>query len=98
MPQCLWCLILKDKKHAGISSTAPRAALAEDMAEAMPIREMARFYRQPLPERRMIVKKLLNAADYDWYAQDIVDYYKDTEPGTPQANLVVALKTYLDNL
>lgn len=44
--------------------------------EAMPIEEMANFIVQPLPQRRMVIKKLCNDINYSDYVNMVIDYYK----------------------
>lgn len=43
----------------------------------MEMSELANFINQPLPLRRMIIKKLANDHDYDEYAQSIIEYFKN---------------------
>lgn len=45
--------------------------------EKMEIERMANFIGQPLPFRRMIIKKLCNDSRYDDYYNMVVDFYKN---------------------
>lgn len=60
-------------------------------------RERASFYNQPLPPRKMIIKKLLNISDYSTYSADVVNYYSQ-QPDVEEAAFLQALKNYLDTL
>jgi hypothetical protein len=60
----------------------------EDM-ENMEGREMANFIAQPLPIRRMIIKKLCKDKDYEQYAMSIINYCKNKDiTKSPTALLV----------
>ena len=68
-----------------------------NLGEGMNIDQQANFYVQPLPERKLIIKKLLLISDYNNYATQLINYY--TQEGEIQdANFIQALKTHLDNL
>ena len=60
-------------------------------------RERASFYNQPLPARKMIIKKLLNISDYSTYSTDVVNHYNQ-QPDVEEAAFLQALKNYLDTL
>jgi hypothetical protein len=47
-----------------------------DETEKMPISEMANFIGQPLPQRRMIIKKLCMDPNYGEYVKQVTDYYR----------------------
>lgn len=47
-----------------------------EITETMKIEEMADFIVQPLPQRRMVLKKLCNDANYKEYVDWLIDYYK----------------------
>lgn len=47
-----------------------------DTTEKLPMAEMSKFIGQPLPFRRMIIKKLCNDPGYDDYYKMVVDFYK----------------------
>lgn len=66
-------------------------------AESMPIQDQAHFYNQPLPARKMIIKKLLNISDYSTYSTDVVNHYNQ-QPDVEEAAFLQALKNYLDTL
>ena len=68
-----------------------------NLGEAMGIEQQANFYVQPLPERKLIIKKLLLVSDYSSHATQLINYY--TQEGEIQdANFIQALKNHLDNL
>ena len=67
-----------------------------DLAEAMPIQEMADFYSQPLPLRRITVRKLLNEPYEDMANALIIKYTQQSR--TEDAAFAQDLKNYLDNL
>lgn len=68
-----------------------------NLGENMNIDQQANFYIQPLPERKLIIKKLLSISDYNNYATQLINYY--TQEGEIQdANFIQSLKTYLDSL
>jgi hypothetical protein len=57
--------------------------------EKMEGREMANFITQPLPIRRMIIKKLCKDKDYEQYAMSIINYCKNKDiTKSPTALLV----------
>ncbi len=62
----------------------------------MPISEMAKFYSQPLPERRLIVYKLMGVP-YNNYATDVINEYNQIGL-INDAIFVQDLKNHLDNL
>ena len=67
-----------------------------DLAEAMPIQELADFYSQPLPLRGIVIKKLLNES-YEAMANTLINKY--TQQGrADDAAFAQDLKDYLDNL
>lgn len=68
-----------------------------DLGETMPIIEQANFYSQPLPERKLIIKKILNKPDYNSYASELINYHTQ-EGDIDEVNFLQALKAYLDNL
>lgn len=45
-------------------------------SEIMPIDLMANFIEQPLPQRRMVIKKLCNDINYQEYVDWLIEYYK----------------------
>jgi hypothetical protein len=44
--------------------------------EIMPIEELRNFIVQPLPKRRMVIKKVCNDENYQDYVDRIINYYK----------------------
>jgi hypothetical protein len=50
-------------------------AVFED-TEKMPIEQMSNFIGQPLPFRRLIIKKLCNDSTYEKYYKLIIDFYR----------------------
>lgn len=68
-----------------------------DHVETLSGRAKGNFLRQPLASRLMILKKLINASDYESYSQSIVNFYV-SENNTERADFNLALKTRLDNL
>lgn len=68
-----------------------------NLGEAMNIENQANFYIQPLPQRKMIVKKLLNIP-YDQYALDLINFYSNIEPDIQEANFIQVLKNHLDSI
>ncbi|MEN1784876.1 MAG: hypothetical protein AAGF77_07010 [Bacteroidota bacterium] len=68
-----------------------------DHVATLPIRKMGTFLRQPMPARRMIVKKLIDAPDYQDYAQYVVDYNLAKEEPSPGI-FFKALKDKLDGM
>lgn len=69
-----------------------------NFGEAMSIEELTNFYIQPLPPRRMIVKKLTNAPDFNSYAVGLIDRYFNQYNRPQMGNFLQALKNHLDNL
>ena len=67
-----------------------------NFGETLTIDEMSNYYDQPLPQKRMIVKKLVNASDYNSYANELIDFYTNEEPDANEAAFIQGLKTYLD--
>ena len=67
------------------------------LAELMDIEQQANFYTQPLPERKLIIKKILSISDYNSYATQLLNYYNQ-EGEIEDANFLQALKNHLDNL
>lgn len=47
-----------------------------EITETMEIEEMADFIVQPLPQRRMVIKKLCNDSNYQEYVDWLIEYYK----------------------
>lgn len=68
-----------------------------NLGEAMNIENQANFYIQPLPQRKMIVKKLINIP-YDQYALDLINFYSNIEPDIQEANFIQVLKNHLDSI
>ncbi|WP_136468745.1 hypothetical protein [Flagellimonas onchidii] len=68
-----------------------------DYLETLPLMQMGNFLQQPMPYRRMILKKLVEAPDYEVYTQSIVDFYT-LENNIEELNFVSALKTKLNSL
>lgn len=67
-----------------------------NFGETLAIENMANYYQQPLPQRRMIIKKLVNASDYNAYANDLIDFYTNEKPDANKKSFLQGLKTYLD--
>ncbi|WP_374542026.1 hypothetical protein, partial [Flavobacterium sp.] len=67
------------------------------LAELMDIEQQANFYTQLLPERKLIIKKILSISDYNSYATQLLNYYNQ-EGEIEDANFFQALKNHLDNL
>lgn len=91
--------ILEQMINAALSFVNQNQTLQNfyDLAESMPIMEQANFYSQPLPERKLIIKKLLNVSDYHNYATQLISYHTQ-EGEMDEVNFLQALKTHLDNL
>lgn len=68
-----------------------------NLGETMTIEERRNFYTQPASPRKMIIKKLLGAADYDDYATQVIDQYIDS-PRVNMLNLNQQIKKTLDAL
>jgi hypothetical protein len=68
-----------------------------NLGETMSIAEQAKYYGQPLPQRKLIIKKLLNISDYNSYANDLIVYYTQ-ENNLVEANFIQDLKNQLDNM
>lgn len=47
-----------------------------EYTEKMPIEQMSNFIGQPLPFRRLIIKKLCNDSTYEEYYKLIIDFYR----------------------
>lgn len=69
-----------------------------NLGEAMSIEELTNFYIQPLPPRRMIIKKLTNAPDLNSYAVGLIDRYFNQYNRPQMGNFLQSLKNHLDNL
>lgn len=48
-----------------------------EYTESQSIEDMSNFIGQPLPQRRMIIKKLCGDEDYKDYVKKLCDYYKE---------------------
>ncbi|WP_136468746.1 hypothetical protein [Flagellimonas onchidii] len=68
-----------------------------DHVEILPIPQMAKFVRKPMPLRRMIIKKLVNDPNYGAYSQQIVNNTVTNYPGE-LGDFATALKDKLDSL
>ena len=68
-----------------------------DHLETLVGRAKGNFLLQPMASRSMILKKLINAPDYQTYSQSIVDFYVG-ENNTERANFNSALKAKLDSM
>lgn len=68
-----------------------------DYAESLPISEMPNFIEQPMPFRRMIIKKLVGDSGYQAYVQQLMDFYTN-ENDTNRIKFTIALKNRLDEL
>lgn len=53
-----------------------------DFTEKMPIEEMADFIVQPLPQRRMVIKKMCGDRNYQEYADMVLNFYKSEKDET----------------
>ncbi len=69
-----------------------------NLGETMVLEKQAWFYTNPLPARKMIVKKLLGISDYSAYATDIVNFYSNEPHEATFYNFVQQLKNTLDAL
>jgi hypothetical protein len=62
--------------------------------EQMPIKQMAKFIGQPLPQRRMVIKKLCKDIHYEEYVNMVIDYYKSENE--PDLFIIEKLNDYLN--
>jgi hypothetical protein len=65
-------------------------------SEKMSIEQMSNFIGQPLPFRRMIIKKLCNDVGYEEYCKLILDFYR-AEGAKAEVKLVEQLQRVLDH-
>ncbi|WP_136468743.1 hypothetical protein [Flagellimonas onchidii] len=65
--------------------------------ETLPLMQMGNFLQQPMPYRRMILKKLVEAPDYETYAQSIINHYT-SENLSEEIAFATTLKAKLDSL
>jgi hypothetical protein len=62
--------------------------------EKMTIKQMVNFIGQPLPQRRMVIKKLCNDPNYDEYVKWLINYYKSEND--PDLFIVEKLNEFLN--
>jgi hypothetical protein len=62
--------------------------------EKMSIDKMSNFISQPLPQRRMVIKKLCKDSNYNEYVKMVLDYYKSTND--PDVFIIEKLNDYLN--
>ena len=66
--------------------------------ETMSIDDQSYFYSQPMPFRKMIVKKLLNISDFDTYSNYLIDRFTNVHSRPLVASFGQHLKNYLDTM
>jgi hypothetical protein len=62
--------------------------------EKMPMKQMANFIGQPLPQRRMVIKKLCNDPNYNEYVNWLIEYYKSEND--PDLFIIEKLNEFLN--
>jgi hypothetical protein len=62
--------------------------------EKMPLEQMVDFIGQPLPQRRMVIKKLCNDPNYNEYVNWLIEYYKSEND--PDLFIIEKLNEFLN--